>query len=226
MTKHLTFAQQAKSMTTQQLFTEFNTCTIRVSEGLYRMAVLWVELENRGENLSVIKTPFRQFFPDIASGRLLPEVVLEYGGAPKKLEIFSTLVAEDQRRLASEDAAVPLVVRTASGAAEVRTVNPHEMRLSEIRQVFGEGRIRTPSEQQRFVPATIAEQQPVAAPSLFNEEAFDLLAELTAQQRRDLSTLAFSRGMTPAEFVVDLLVRTKAVTKATSRATTESRATG
>jgi hypothetical protein len=89
------------------------------------------------------------------------------------------------------------------------------MRLSEARQVFGDGRIRTPEEQARFVPQAakpIVPEQPTPADLSF--EDFDLWSELSRRQCEELALLASARKMTPVQFVVDLLIRTKAITKA------------
>lgn len=217
MSDTMTFQFHARTMSTEELFAEFNACTVRVSEGLYRMAVIWVELENRGQDLSVIKTPFRSFFPAIASGQMLPDVALQYGGNIKKVELVSKLVVEDQRKIVGDDARVALLTRTPDGGTAVTQVKPAEMRLTEARQVFGDGRIRTPDEQAKFLPKEPGPQ--VAAPSAaeVNLEEFDLLAELSQRQCVELANLAAAKKMTPAAFVVDLLIRTRAISAPSRR---------
>ena len=119
----------------------------RSSEGLREAACIWCALKDRGRNMDDLQGPFVEYFPAIATGQLLPQVLFTCGGSLKLVEVIATLVPEDQAKLMQPSAEVRVLLPT--GAVEQR--KPADLPIAVARQVFGDGRIRTPEEQRPFV---------------------------------------------------------------------------
>jgi hypothetical protein len=176
------------------------------AKGLQRAAVAWVELERRGENLSAYRNPLTVRLPDIASGKLNPELIIHYGANRAVLSSLAELVPEDQAKLAVDKATVEVMTPT---GPKTRRVN--DLRVAELKQVFGGGKIRTPAEQKRFMaPAPKAAKAPEPTP--LDGDDFDVRQLLTSRQADRVRSAAAAKHMTPAEFLVDLLTRNRVIT--------------
>ena len=127
------------------------------------MAKTWADLKGRGKDLSKFeKDPLLRYFPSVASGKLLPVVLLRYAGIGSILAMVANLSIEDQKRVASEDAKVSLLRHDGS----IEDVPLFGMRVSEARQVLGDGSIRSPEEQREVMappPKPYSPRKKVAA---------------------------------------------------------------
>lgn len=192
-----------KKMKTSEVWEAFRHALDVTAGGMMQMAECWVELVSRGENMTSYQNPMFSFLPDVASGKLLPDVLLRYGGTPSLTTAIAALVPEDQKKLTRPDARV--AVAMADGTT--RRARITDLKVSELRQVLGDGRIRTVSEQQRHLAPpqrVFGSRASEAAP--INSD-FDLYAIMTADQRKQITALAEAVGMTPAEFTLDDMVR-------------------
>jgi hypothetical protein len=117
--------------------------SLRVTaERLLYLAAIVQELEIRGENLSGMRIGMMRWLRLIASGQLLPEVVVRYSGKQKLLERIATLPAAEQRRLIDD----PTIVILAAG--QPRSIDPLAIPYKAIDQVFADDHIRDEEEQE------------------------------------------------------------------------------
>lgn len=143
-------------MTNEQLMTAYSEAMAAAMAPLKQAAAIWCEMERRGMDLSDLRTPFTNFFPAINAGKLLPEVVLKFGGSVRMVKMATALVPEDQAKLAAPNATV--AVMTESGVVEMR--KPELLLVKEAARVFGDGRIRSPEEQRPLMHAPAIRQEP------------------------------------------------------------------
>lgn len=135
----------------------------RSAEGLKEAACIWCALKVRGRNMDDMQGPFVEYFPAIAAGRLLPEVIFTCGGSLKLMEAVAALVPEDQAKVTQPGAMVQVLMPT----GKIELLKPAELPVAIARQVLGDGRIRTPEEQRPFVvsppqPSSRSKPQPEA----------------------------------------------------------------
>jgi hypothetical protein len=209
----ITMPTQAKlqAMSNEQLQTGFNNALKFTAESIRVAAAYWVELQSRGVDVSDTGIPWASHFPAIASGRLDPNMILAYGWNDAVLAIVSDLVPEEQAKIANPNEKIPLLVPDESGT-DFKTIMraPKVMKASEFRQVFGDGRIRTPDEQRKYATPLISRPSPSAkAEETDNVEEshadLDLFNALTPVQRDQVRRYAASRR--PPVAFVDLVVR-------------------
>jgi hypothetical protein len=201
--------ENLKKLTTPQLWTEMKAVVGRTADNLKRMAEIWVELEARGEDLSGYRNPMLSFLPEVASGKLLPEILLRFGSNVSIISTLSSLVVEDQRKLVSHpDTRVTVLQHD----GKTRKASITDLRIPELRQVFGDGRIRTVKEQkQHLAPAPRKSETRVSRERPVNDDVWDVSASMTDAQRERITILADESGMSQAEYVVDALVRHKII---------------
>lgn len=229
------FKTAVKLMTVPELLIALKERFTHVSETIMEMAVIWAELECKGYHTSEITTPFLSFLPDVASGKLVPEILLRYASNPGLVAVLSRLNPEDQRPLADPNAL--LSVANHEGKAESKRV--HEVPLFQFeRQLIHEreGRIRTIAEQQSYLPAAPKaraayveelkpkpateraemKSEPVAWWTMDPEDAIDddeptvasedVAAAMSAEQHMVWLARASDAGVTPARWMVDYFV--------------------
>lgn len=108
-----------------------------------RLALIWRELERRGEDLSALRSGIGSYLSAVASGRLLPEAVVRLAGNRIALRAVALLELEAQRALL--DIGTVQVVRD-GGAA---TVPVHRLTAGDISRAIDtvNGRVRPIAEQ-------------------------------------------------------------------------------
>lgn len=203
-----------KRLTVAQLRTEFNKAVANTAAGLRRMAVIWVELKERGEDMSAFTNPLLSFLPAVASGKLEPEMLLIYGGRSDVLSKIATLVPEEQKRLASGEGRVQ-IIDTVKGAA--RSVRLMDLTIPKLNQIIGDGRIRTPDEQRPHVPAARSTYHKPAARPL------DLAPAMAMNQWTKLCDIAEKAGRTPEQQLVWWAVQFRKLPDAPVPVTRETR---
>ncbi|AMP72623.1 hypothetical protein UW163_24120 (plasmid) [Ralstonia solanacearum] len=90
---------ELQNMSVQSLRAELARTISLTAHAIARMAVIWRELERRGEDLSDVRTGLATFLPMVADGKLHPEAVVKFAGRTVLLRTLSGLPAEKQIRL-------------------------------------------------------------------------------------------------------------------------------
>lgn len=111
-----------------------------------RLAWIVRLLEERGEDLSDLRSGLLDYLRRIAYGQVLPEIVVRFASSPAMLRRIAALPLPDQRRIAAGET-VPLVVWGESGRPDVRQVDPAYLAADQMRRVFGPNGLRSESEQ-------------------------------------------------------------------------------
>jgi hypothetical protein len=107
-----------------------------------RVAMIWVELERRGEDLSRVKFALRGYMRGVANGKIIPEAVALLAGKPSVLSRVAAMPAAEQRRLLG---GAPIeVVDSAGTVAEVKLL---EMAPSAVAKVIANGAVMSVAEQ-------------------------------------------------------------------------------
>lgn len=206
-----------KAMTTAELWAEFKTVWGQTASNLARLAVLWCELRERGEDLTPLQNPLTSFLPDVAEGRLSPRALLLFNGRYALIQAVQQMVVEDQEALATMPA-VPVLQLDGS----VVKVRPSALSVAQARQVLSPQGIRTPAQQKRHMaPAPVARTKAPATPAPrpeddaedFSDE-LSVLTEvlgLTTGQVKDLVENAEASGRAIAAYVLDVLIEAGAV---------------
>ena len=165
--ENIDFDKFLATASTEELLDALHVGLRATAAGLYRMARIIAKLQDRGVDLSPWKdTPLFRFLPAVASGALMPELLVRYGHNETFMAAFADLVPEDQEKLAAERPVFQTVVRSDRDRTGYATVwlRPHEMTAFQLRRVFGDGRIRTPAEQIRLLPPIPTAKPPPPAP--------------------------------------------------------------
>jgi len=199
-----------KTLTTDELWSGLRDSLSITANAIRRAAAFWVELQERGEDMSSITTPFLSLLPIIHAGRLSPELAVRFGHDPRFLENVSHLTQEDQARILDPKALIEVVSVNRFGKFETRKARPIDLRLSEVALVFGDGHIRTVAEQRRQL-RPIKLQKEIRAESVRRAVDFDLSNVLSDDQQSQLATLAKKAKTTPAQFVADLLIQNRII---------------
>lgn len=135
-----------KTIDTQTLRAELSKSLTITAKQLQYLAVIWRELESRGEDLSALKTGLAIYLPAIANNQLDADLVVKYAGQKMLLHAISKLPLEEQRKLA-EHGEIEIVRLEEDGNKQVQKITLHSLPATEINLVFSESRLRTPDEQ-------------------------------------------------------------------------------
>jgi hypothetical protein len=137
---------QLAAMTVEELRSELGRHLEVTASHLVRLARIVAELESRGEDLSDLRLGIVGYLRRIASGQLLPELVVRYQGYPLLLQRAAQLPLADQRRLADGEG-VTLAVPRAEGGYTNRRFDPLHLTRDQIALVFGANGLRSEPEQ-------------------------------------------------------------------------------
>lgn len=138
------------AMSNQQLRAELARSLTLTAGQLRRLAVIWRELEHRGEDLSDLRTGLAVYLPQIASGQLTADAVIRFAGQPTVLRAISTLPTDDQQRLAAGDKVTVLTAQQ-DGSFSAVDLPAHTLTPSLARLVIGPGRLRSADEQRAIL---------------------------------------------------------------------------
>lgn len=197
---------QLKEQDTAQLYKSMQSCFTNIADNMQKAAEIWVELQERGENLDRFVNPITSFFPEIASGKLNAKLVFGFSQQPALLNNIATLVPEEQAKLVTPGYKVAVVLP--DGKRVDKRVS--ELSISQARQVFMGGRINSEAEQRKYVKPS----KPYVAPVIEASETVetDLADVLTPVQVRKLIALAKAENLSVASYVKKVLVRHKIIT--------------
>lgn len=132
------------SMTTAQLREELARGLTLTAETLYRLGMIWRELEDRGEDLSSLRHGLARTLPLIASGLLAAEAVVAFAGRPAILRAIQGVPLDQQRGLASGQT---VEVALATNSQKTELVPITSIPAGRLSAVFQDGAILPPSEQ-------------------------------------------------------------------------------
>lgn len=130
------------AMTSDELRTALRSALGVTVAAVRRVAMIWAELESRGEDMSEFRFALSSYMRPVASGRLLPEAVAMLAGQPRKLDRIAALDLYEQRRLVDGGT---VAVATADGAVVEKTLG--RLTLAETIRVLDGGIVRSPDEQ-------------------------------------------------------------------------------
>ena len=134
------------------------------------LAVVWAELERRGDDLSDLRGGLMTYLPLIAAGRLDPELVVRCAGQATLLKLASEAPMEDQRRLLAQGARI---VEIDGDAITERAVPVEALTVAQVRRVFASDGLRSPADQARMLgirPSREAQRRVRVALSLTKPE--------------------------------------------------------
>ncbi len=118
---------------TERLKEELATAMQVSATGLLRLAMVWSELERRGEDLTAVRTTFGRWLPRVATGVLLPELVIQFAGRPSVLDAVAALPVTEQRQVAGgKRYALP---------GEPKPLPVPFMTASQVRELFRNGQV-------------------------------------------------------------------------------------
>lgn len=138
-------------MTTPELWQEIESGFSLTAKYLTYLAYIWRELEARGEDMSRMRAGVPAYLPLIASGAVIPEVVVQLHGIAHMMELVSLLPSEKQIELL-EAGTVSLAVFATSGYTH-RMIPLCEVTLSQAKLIFHkrQRRMRSIEEQVRVL---------------------------------------------------------------------------
>ena len=139
------FLEEIKTATSEDLRRLLADSLRLTAERLVFLGAIVQELERRGEDLANLKLGMMRWLRGIASGQLLPEIVVRYSGKQRLLERIAALPVEQQRVLV-ENPTVPLVVGSATKHVDALAI-PYQA----IDQVFGDGTLHDAESQQIYL---------------------------------------------------------------------------
>lgn len=90
------------SISTEDLKAELAKALQITAEHIWRLALIWRELERRGEDLSHLRSGLGAYLAPVAYGRLLPEAVVRLAGNRTALKAVALLAPDEQRRVLDE----------------------------------------------------------------------------------------------------------------------------
>lgn len=188
-----------KCLSDTQIIAGLRDALSQSAEGLRKAAPYYTEARERGLDLSGFTNPTLSYLPDVASGRLDAEILVRFGGFAPALAAAATLVPEVQRDLLANGGKVKVL--EASG--ETREARLADLSAAMLRQVVGQGRVRSPDEQkQHMAPAP----RPLATRKPVEPDEWDLRGALDSSQMVELEKRAGEAGMTPAQYAVQCMV--------------------
>jgi hypothetical protein len=123
------------------LLTQLSEALAITTRHVIKVAALVRRLEECGVEIN-IEFSLIPLLRKVAYGQVIPELVVTLQGAEPLLKKAAALPITEQAKIAENS---PLKVMQTGG--EYRTVPPLSMTRREIRQVFGDGRLRTDTEQ-------------------------------------------------------------------------------
>lgn len=127
----------------------FQSLEVTVSH-FQRLAEIWRELQNRGEDMSPYREGIAIYIELIAHGRLRADFVVRYAGQKTLLNAISLLPVDQQDQVLQSES-VELVEPESQGGFKVTEIKLSELPSRLIQQVFSETGLRSPDEQKKLL---------------------------------------------------------------------------
>lgn len=141
---------QITTLSTADLKREFARALTVTADYLVYMSAIWQELNNRGEDLSDLKSGLMEYVPLIASRQLDARLVVSYAGQKTLLSVLSRLPIEQQHSIA-ETGTVERVLLDDDDQRVVEIVNLSSIKTSEITQIFADDYVRSVDDQHKLL---------------------------------------------------------------------------
>ena len=132
------------TVSTADLRAEMAKGLTMTADTLYRLGIIWAELERRGEDLSDLRHGLARTLPLIAAGRLAAEAVVAFANRPAILRALEGVGLDRQRTFA---AGSPVEVIDPTDPTGVQSLPLATLPAAAIRLVFDAGEVRTPQAQ-------------------------------------------------------------------------------
>lgn len=153
-------------LTTPQLWQEFRKTIAVTAKAIRQLAAIVHELTERGEKVPV-SSEF-SLLEEIYKGKLNANVYLCFLGKVEVLRLIAAnLVEEEQIKLIADNVLLPVLTRNDKGGELVENVRPVALLVSQARQLFAEGHIRSVAEQRKVLPPP---RTPAKAPTAMPAE--------------------------------------------------------
>lgn len=207
------------NISTETLWAEFRNLLAVTADNFKRMAIIWCELKERGEDMSAYVNPLTARLPAVAAGRLLPEILIRYAAKPELLDALESLVPEGQAKLATDTARVPVLIWK-DGKQVVANRRPAELTAAEVRQVFAFGVIRDRAQQRHHLPPEPPKGRGGRYLGAVDVAVMCDALGLTPAQRDDLVRAASALNLDPPGVIRRLLVTHLIIRDDTSAAAT------
>lgn len=123
------------------------------------LANVWRILEDRGEDLSDMRTGIMRYLPLISSGKTDSSVVLKFAGQQVLMREIALLPNQEQKRLANGEK-IPLVSMLQDGTYKTDFVDVASIHIRHYRQIFKMGEIRSEQEQKRWLDENSNRKKP------------------------------------------------------------------
>lgn len=190
--------ESAQSASTEQLKSWFAESLAVTAENLKRLAVIWKELESRGEDLSHLKSGLMSYLGLIAENKILPELVVRCAGQAMLLKKMSQIPIEEQYELAQKGAGIFEI----SGGEIIKKVLPLEMIPStKLSQLFGPTEIRTDAEQIAIIQSSLKRPRSPNG----TKKPMEVTISLPFEQYQSLLGKARSKGQYVTGYLKDLI---------------------
>ena len=154
----MTALDQLMEMSVPELRRKLTECLSRTVDELKEAANIVRALEEKGEDLSDLRSGLFNYLRLIAYDQLLPEVVVRFAGSPALMRNVAALPLPDQKRLA-DGGQIELAVRRGT-KFDTRNVAPVDLNKEQFHQVFAGGRIRSVQEQMAQLEARPEPEEP------------------------------------------------------------------
>lgn len=181
-----------REMSVEELKHELGRALEVTADNLLYLARLWRELERRGEDLSQLRAGLRAFLPAIADGRLDAQAAVQFAGNLTMLRALAAQPLSVQRRLAEGKRVTVLTMVDGEWKEERRRGD--ELSVSEIRQVFHAGAMRSIEEQRRLIGD--------GGPPAVTKRSKSLRLRLTAEESARLEVEADAAGLSIHAFAM------------------------
>jgi len=99
--------EELEALPTDTLKKQLSNTLGLTARHLMRLAVIVAVLEDRGEDLSALKNGFLSVLRKIATGELLPDLVVLFAADPHKIQTAAKLPVEEQREILSGRRSIP-----------------------------------------------------------------------------------------------------------------------
>lgn len=126
---------QVHTASTEDLKKELARTLKVTSEYLVYMSAIWAELNNRGVDLSALRSGLMEYIPLIANNKLDASLVIEFAGNKTLLSALSRLPIQQQREIAITKK-VPFVT-TIDAQYKTVDLDLRSAKATEIYQIFG-----------------------------------------------------------------------------------------
>ena len=127
-----------QAMSTEMLKAQLAKAVSITAEYLAYIAMVWQELERRGEDMTAMRHGLMAYVPMIANKELDARVVVNYAGQKTLIALMSNLPLHEQQALI-ERGSVDIVELGDDKQQLVRTIALGDLTASQAYQAFGDG---------------------------------------------------------------------------------------